>query len=127
MLFYYSVVLAARASRLSGLNLGITTAIWSFIPFFVAIIERILYAVGIKPYQILGMLMIVCMSILVSLSDLFGTKEVKTVVIVGEHMPMYKAVLYSLIFPVVATAMTFIIKYANKTLRISSIDFAMSF
>ena len=71
--------------------------------------------------------MIVCMSILVSLSDLFGTKEVKTVVIVGEHMPMYKAVLYSLIFPVVATAMTFIIKYANKTLRISSIDFAMSF
>ena len=30
VLFYCSVVLAARASRLSGLNLGITTAIWSF-------------------------------------------------------------------------------------------------
>ena len=50
VLFYYSVVLAARASRLSGLNLGITTAIWSFVPFFVAVIERIVYGIGIKPY-----------------------------------------------------------------------------
>ena len=127
MLFYYSVVLAARASRLSGLNFGITTAIWSFIPFFVAIVERILYAVGIKPYQLLGILMIVFMSILVSLSDLFGKESAKSVVVVGQYMPMYKAVLYSLIFPVVATAMTFIIKFANKTMRISSQDFAMSF
>ena len=48
-LFYYSIVLATRASRLSGLNLGITTAIWSFVPFFVAIIDRIVYGVGVKP------------------------------------------------------------------------------
>ena len=50
MLFYYSVVLATRASRLSGLNLGITTAIWSFMPFFVAVIDRIVFGIGVKPY-----------------------------------------------------------------------------
>ena len=69
-----------------GLNVGITTAIWSFIPFFVAIIERILYGIGIKPYKILGMMMIVSMSILVALSDLYRDKSTKDTVIVGEHI-----------------------------------------
>ena len=127
VLFYYSVVLAARASRLSGLNLGITTAIWSFVPFFVAVIERIVYGIGIKPYQILGMILIVCMSVLVSLSDLFGRASTDAVVLVGDHMPIYKAVLYSMVFPCVATSMTFIIKYANKNVRIASFDLAMAF
>ena len=127
MVFYYSVVLAARASRLSGLNLGITTAIWSFVPFFVAIIERIVYGVGVKPSQILGMVLLVLMSILISLSDLFDSHNDGTVVIVGDHMPLYKAVLYSMVYPVVATSGTFIVKYANNTLRISSLDFAMTF
>ena len=50
MLFYYTTVLAYSASRRSGLNLGITSAIWSFIPFFVAIIDRIVYGTGVRPY-----------------------------------------------------------------------------
>ena len=92
-----------------------------------AVIERIVYGIGVKPYQILGMILIVCMSVLVSLSDLFGKESTETVVIVGEHMPIYKAVLYSLVFPIVGTSMTFVIKYANKTVRIASFDIAMAF
>ena len=72
MTLFYSVILAAQASRLSGLNLGIMAAVWSFLPFFVAVSERILYGNGVKPYQILGMILIVTMSVLVSLSDLFS-------------------------------------------------------
>ena len=72
MTLFYSVILAAQASRLSGLNLGIMAAVWSFLPFFVAVAERILYGNGVKPYQILGMILIVTMSVLVSLSDLFS-------------------------------------------------------
>ena len=84
-MFYYSVVLATTASRRSGLNLGITTAIWGFIPFFIAIIDRIVYGTGVKPYQIVGMILIVCMSVLVSLSDLFSDdKNVAKDVVITE-------------------------------------------
>ena len=68
------------------------------------------------------MVLIVLMSILISLSDLFDSHNDGTVVIVGDHMPLYKAVLYSMIYPVVATSGTFIVKYANNTLRISSLE-----
>ena len=73
------------------------------------------------------MVLLVLMSILISLSDLFDSHNDGTVVIVGDHMPLYKAVLYSMVYPVVATSGTFIVKYANNTLRISSLDFAMTF
>ena len=41
-------------------------------------------------------------------------------------MPVYQAVLVSMIFPVVATAMTYIIKYANNTVRLESTDLTMA-
>ena len=72
MLFYYAIVLGARAARLSGLNLGITTAIGSIVPFCVAVIDKIVLGIGIKPHQIIGMILIVSMSVLISLSDLFS-------------------------------------------------------
>ena len=42
-------------------------------------------------------------------------------------MPIYKAVLCSLAFPVVATAMTLIVKYAFREMRIHGVDFGMAF
>ena len=48
VLFYLSVILAFKAARQAGLNIGIATAIWSFVPFFVAFMERVLYGVGIR-------------------------------------------------------------------------------
>ena len=52
--------------------MGIASAIWSFVPIFVAIIERLFYHVEIKLNQVVGMVLLVLMSILVALSDLFG-------------------------------------------------------
>ena len=72
MLFYYAIVLGARAARLSGLNLGITTAIGSIVPFLIAAVDRIFFGIGIKLHQIIGMILIVSMSVLISLSDLFS-------------------------------------------------------
>ena len=59
-------------SRLAGLNIGIASAIWSFLPFFVAFLEWIVYGVRLKAFQILGMILLVGMAILVALSDLFS-------------------------------------------------------
>ena len=69
---FIGVILALKVSRMAGLNIGIASAIWSFIPFFVAFLEKILYGVGIKLYQFVGMILLVIMAILIALSDLFG-------------------------------------------------------
>ena len=73
--------------------------------------------------------MIVCMSILVSLSDLFSNdkKLEKDVVITSDRMPIYKAILYSLVYPVVCTIMTYVVKFAYKSLKLASFDFAMAY
>ena len=44
---FISVIFAFKYARLAGLNIGIITAIWSFVPFSVAVLERILYGIGI--------------------------------------------------------------------------------
>ena len=69
---FVSVIMAFMVSRKAGLNIGITTAIWSIVPFIVAFIEKVFFNVSIGLYQIVGMLLIVIMTILISLSDLFG-------------------------------------------------------
>ena len=69
---YASVILALKAARRSGLNIGIIEAIWSIAPFCIAFAEWIIYKVGLKLYQIVGMIAIVAMTILISLSDLFN-------------------------------------------------------
>ena len=69
---FVSVIMAFMVSRKVGLNIGITTAIWSIYPFAVAFVERIFFKVSIGLYQIIGMLLIVIMTVLISLSDLFG-------------------------------------------------------
>ena len=64
------------------------------------------------------------MSILVSLSDLFGPDAQVIQLESGKEKskPVYVAVLYSLIFPIVATAFTMVVKYINKTLKLNTND-----
>ena len=71
MTAYLAIILPFKASRLSGLNIGIIEALWSIGPFFVAFTEWVFYRVKIKLYQILGMIAIALMAILISLSDVF--------------------------------------------------------
>ena len=76
-----------------------------------------------------GMALLLAMAILVALSDLFSpdAEEIKPDPIVGEHVPVYVAVIYAFIYPILATGGTFLIKYVNKKVKIESIDFAVSF
>ena len=47
LLFYVGVTASFKKSRQAGLNIGISSAIWSFVPIFVAILERIFYGIGV--------------------------------------------------------------------------------
>ena len=125
---FISAIMAFMVSRRAGLNIGITTAIWSIVPFVVALIERIFFKVSIGLYQIVGMLLIVIMTILISLSDLFGpdAKEEKLNDPNGKTTPVYVAVLYAFIYPVVATAFTMTVKYI-KMLKLSADDWLLGY
>ena len=117
------VVLSLKVSRMAGLNIGIASAIWSFIPFFVAFLERLLYGVKIRLYQTVGMLFLVAMAILIALSDLFGDNPA-TVKLEpdSERTPAWHAVLVAFIYPLMASFMTLLNKYANVTLKVDSTD-----
>ena len=79
---YAAVILPFKFARLSGLNIGIIEAQWSISPFFVALCEWVISRVGIKLYQIIGMLLLATMAILISLSDLFFLDETDLVIAV---------------------------------------------
>ena len=49
------------------------TAVWSLVPFFVAVLDKMIYGSKIKLYHIFGMLLVVVMAVLTSLSNLFGS------------------------------------------------------
>ena len=50
IVIFISIILAFKFARLAGVNIGIITAIWGFVPFLVAFLERVLYKVGIRVY-----------------------------------------------------------------------------
>ena len=43
---FISAIMAFMISRRAGLNIGVATAIWSILPFFVAFVERIFFKVS---------------------------------------------------------------------------------
>ena len=47
-------------------------------PFCIALAEWIIYRVSIRLYHIIGMLALVAMTILISLSDLFGDEMIES-------------------------------------------------
>ena len=131
MVIFISVILAFKASRQAGLNIGITTAIWSCTPFMVAFMEFILYRVRIRLYQIVGMIMLVAMVLLVSLADLFNPspKPPQELMVMidapTERVPVYVAVSYAFLYPVIASFLTLFIKYVNK-LRLETSDWMIA-
>ena len=78
------------------------------------------------------MLALTTMAVLVSLSDVFYPKEEDLTVVSddltsGKKMPVYIAVLSSLMVPFLFTGFVFVVKYADKTLRLVSTDFAVGY
>ena len=110
---------------MAGLNLGISVAIWSFVPIFVAVPDRIFFNVKIENFHIIGMFLLIAMTILEALSDkgeeVQELAEVKTA-------PVAVAILFCFIYPVVATLETFFVtKYTSDYLKLDSIDFVVAF
>ena len=92
-----------------------------------AVMERIGYGVGLKPYHILGMIFIVICTIFVSLSELFQSSNLPKQIIVDKKIPTYVAVLCAFVMPIVCTLFSILIKYADKNLRINAIDWNCAF
>lgn len=134
MFMISSIILTMQVAHQAGLNNGIAIAIWSINPFFVALVERIGFNVNLNISQFLGMLALMTMAILVSLSDLFSPKaetligeEFASVIDDGTKKPVWLALLTSLAPPVLMTGFSQIVKYADKVLKLDPVDFAMAY
>ena len=69
------------------------------------------------------MIFLVIMAILIALSDLFGDNAKTAKLEPGqEKTPVWQAVLCALIYPLMASFMTLLNKYANLTLQLDSTD-----
>ena len=70
------------------------------------------------------MILLVAMAILVALSDLFSenAEEIKLDPSVEKKVPIYVAILYSLIFPLSAGFMNTLVKYTKINLRLEATD-----
>ena len=70
------------------------------------------------------MLVLLVMTVFIAISDIFGSNAdtVKIDEISEEKVPIYVAVLYSLLFPIAGSLMTMLIKYQSKYLRLNSTD-----
>lgn len=79
--------------------------------------------------QIYGMLLIVAMAILVSLSTLGEEKDPTKAVFVHEddRVPVWLAILVSFTMPCICTLFIVVIKHVNDTLRIASYDFTIAY
>ena len=127
-LVFMSVILAFNKSRQAGLNIGISSAIWSIKPFLVSLCEKLFFAVGLKMYQLVGMLVLVVMAVLIAVSDIFGpnAKEIQIDETTEVRSPIYLAVLSSCLYPVIGTYMSMIIKYQDVHLRLGAQDFVQA-
>ena len=76
------------------------------------------------------MLCLMVMAILVALSDLFDPEQDEYLlnhnITTPYRVPIYIAVLYAFLFPVVASFMIMIVNYSNKTLKLRSTDWVQA-
>ena len=94
----------------------------------VAVMERIVWKVGLKRSQIIGMLFIIVCTVLVSLSELFqASKSTSENLAADDQIPLYVAVIVALLMPLVCTIFANFIKYADKVLRLDALDWNCAF
>ena len=73
-----SIMATFKVAQMAGMNIGISVSLWQIGPFFIAITDWVIYGVSLRFFQFLGMLALVTMAVLVSLSDVFYPKEEET-------------------------------------------------
>ena len=72
-------------------------------------------------------MLIVCCTILVSLSELFSDKAEAQVISVEQSVPTYVAVLATLVMPIVTTFFANVIRYADVNLKLDPSDWTCSY
>ena len=72
-------------------------------------------------------MLIVCCTILVSLSELFSDKAEIQVISAEESVPTYVAVLATLVMPLVTTFFANVIRYADVNLKLDPSDWTCSY
>ena len=126
-----SIMVTFKVAQMAGMNIGISVALWSIGPFFIAITDWVIYGQGLRCFQIVGMLALMAMAIMVSLSDVFFPDEEEAGedadVGVSKKIPVFYAVLISLLVPVLGTFFVLVVKYADKVLRLDSTDFSVGY
>lgn len=129
---YLSIVLTFKLAHMAGLNIGIAQSIWAINPFFISILEKVVYGTPFNFKQGYGMLALMLCAICVSLSEVINPKEetapVGGIVVEEPHeVPIWLAVLGSFGMPIICTLFVIVIKQANDTLKIAPYDFTMSY
>ena len=120
-----------RVAHNAGLNIGICVGIFSIFPFLVAVFERICFGTKLTCSQFVGMLGLVGMAVLISLSDVLkpqiGGENIAAIVIEDKSVPIFVAVLASLIIPVLFTLGTALVKYGDVVLQVDAYDFSFGY
>ena len=70
-----SIMVTFKVAQMAGMNIGISVALWSIGPFFIAITDWVIYGQRLRCSQITGMLALMTMAVMVSLSDVFYPEE----------------------------------------------------
>lgn len=124
---YLSICFTFNVAKKAGLNIGIAQAIWAINPFFVSILEKIVYSVPFKFKHIYGMSALVLCAVCVSLSEVVSPPEADASVIgvKEEKTPIWVAILASLLMPIVCTLYVVVIKHSNEKLNNASYDFTI--
>lgn len=112
-------------ANLAKINVGIITLIWSINPFYMAVADWIIYKSQLRYFHVIGMVLIVACSVLLSLRSFLTPAETKDVtdkkpadyvwgasqlLKVGEVLPAWMPVLFSILCPLLFTTNGILLK-----------------
>lgn len=58
-----------KLSQIAGVNAGVSSSVWALGPFFSALLEKLVRGTSLKRFHIVGMSLMLCAVVIVSLSD----------------------------------------------------------
>lgn len=120
MTFYYA--------ELAGINAGVISTVWSANPFFLAVLDYVIYKQKLTKFHIIGMVLLMLCAIFVSLASVIEPEPVfvenigtQSVVKISAGLP----ILFAILSPITFATSSMLIKYmANvKAMPVSLVSF----